>query len=133
MQVELFRSMAKRRCYLRRENQVKMPSTRAAPGMKKAAHQTTVRYEMGLRETPYCWGFFGAMSRTAFFFTSQSRLFVKKFAPTVSTVSFSRNLDDPTATMRVANIVALVVGSVVVPPSYAAAMVTGPGMSAALL
>ncbi len=27
--------------------------------MKNAAHQTTVRYEIGLRETPYCCGFFG--------------------------------------------------------------------------
>src|SRR5271169_4273205 len=110
-----------------------MPSARAAPGIKKAAHQTTVRYEIGLRETPYSWGFFGLMSRTASFFTSQSRLFVKKFAPTESAVSFSRNLEAPTATIRVANTVALVVGSVVVPPSYSAAMVMGPGISVTLL
>src|SRR5271163_1263738 len=88
---------------------------------------------MGLREMPYCWGFFGAMSRTASFFTSQSRQLVKKLPATVSAVSFCRNFEDPTATTRVANIVALVAGSVVVPPSYAAAMVTGPGMSVILL
>ena len=38
--------------YLRRENQAKMPSARARPGMKMSAVHVTVRSDMGESETP---------------------------------------------------------------------------------